>query len=752
MNKYYFGVNEYKSQQVIAENLEEAKLEFALMCDEVGKYAYTEWKNLIGYYNEPLKVPYGFNKDGNKNEYYTDHEFWQIIPIREKYSNSEIIGNINTTEISLLQQQVSNQIAYKPSSEKLSSTTEVSNSMQKMALSLRQNSLMLLRNKKELAYKQRSMALQSNKQNYEMRILQKETEQLNKKIDIMKIYNGLGNDIIQIHKGEISTKKQIDIFQSIRYMKEEIEMLSDFEDFDFQSMNDFDIWLSQNYKEIMPSECSIQIFKVSREKINYGESMNIFQQNDADEANSKKWIIIRNGDNVFRLFNTYKINENFFNSEKDNMTFFEDKKNIIIDAIESIDTEEDSKKQYRYQGLNNINLYPASKYVVKTNEELEELYEKCLFNYNEEIKRRKEFIDSTLTPLGNEIDLDDWRWGKSLLEVKKDYFEEYTNTLMFSLIKESYNDKRYKDMVILSHDIKYSTYYSNSSSPFDFIIETIKEEEVEEYLSKGYELGRKNYKSLEYKEINSGDSSIYDICLFDVDYIKENCKKSFEKVLKETNDKNALENFHALAIIQNILDKKFIFPNHNGIDLIYGTNMELINPVFDNENLLTDKSEEEFNKWKEKNFDDITKYKKGDIVFILKNYTLDMEYTHYSSEKVYKYISKFEDKYKIVKGVITSVSKSKNTIKVKADLDIYTRDNYEKNISYGDPKSTTQEFKIGEWTKANIGRTYNKYDYSHIAIPKLDISEYKKWLHKRLFREKYYNSWGKIFKLILKKF
>lgn len=743
MEKYYFG-SKYNYQEVLAETLEEAKIEFSLMCEEVAKYSLDTHHSLC---RGNLETPYGFNSNGTINEDYDIHEFWQMIPIRNKYTNNGIIGYITTTELQLNQQQVQNQIPHKPNTKSIENTN-VSNSIQKMSLSLRQNSLSLLNSKKELAYKQREMSEQVNSQEYELSKLKEETEQLNKKIDILKIYQGLGNDIQQIHKGETSNNTKIDIFQSIRYMKEEIEMLSDFEDFDFRDMEAFDKWLAENYKILMPSECSIQVFKVSRNKIEYGESLNIFQENSFNKENSKKWIIIRNGDNVFRLFNSYNINENFFNSENMTMEYFHNSKNELIRQIEAPQFTEKQIEEKSHWANHDTDIN-SNQFVIKSDEELNDLYSIGIDIYNKEVERRREFIlKYNLDNDKYNLSIDHWRWGVDLIDFKKECLSKWRIIYKYSLIKSAYEDKRFKDMLIANMDVLVSNYRSNMCySDLEFIIETIQidsQEELEEYKLKGYQIGLKNYQSSDYRNIESGETTLVDICLFDKDYIIQKATESFEENEKKFINEKALENFHSLAIIQNILDKKYIFPNHNGIDLIYGQGLEFINTVYDNENLLVDKSEEEFDKWIDNTLKNRDIYKKGDKVIILMDYTLSVNYSYGTSEKVYKEI--INNKYNFCEGTIISISKKDNTIKVRGGMDIYTRSNYDKKINYGDEKFTTQIFDIGDWTKANIGNTYNSYSSKHIVMPILDKEIYKRWLHKRLFREKYANSWGQMFK------
>lgn len=220
MNVYNFGRSQYKRQAVMAESLEEAKIEFSLMCDDISQYAYERNEELVGYNFEGIE-PFGFTNGKHNDEYYAD--YWSLVPI---FLKSDFLGHISSYEMALYQQNVSNQIEYK--SNQTEENSDVSLSMQKMHLMVRQNSLELLNQKKQLVYQQREMNLQIANNDEQMRIMKEKSEHLQKKVNILKIYQGLGNDIVIINKGEKSLQNKIDIFQSIRYMKEEIELLSDF--------------------------------------------------------------------------------------------------------------------------------------------------------------------------------------------------------------------------------------------------------------------------------------------------------------------------------------------------------------------------------------------------------------------------------------------------------------------------------------------------------------------------------------------
>lgn len=712
MNVYNFGRNQYKRQAVMAESLEEAKIEFSLMCDDISQYAYERNEELVGYNFEGIE-PFGFTNGKHNDEYSAD--YWSLVPI---FLKSDFLGHISSYEMALYQQNVSNQIEYK--SNQIEENSDVSLSMQKMHLMVRQNSLELLNQKKQLVYQQREMNLQIANNDEQMRIMKEKSEHLQKKVNILKIYQGLGNDIVIINKGKKSLQNKIDIFQSIRYMKEEIELLSDFEDFDFTNLEDFDKWLAVNYKELLPSELCIQVFKVSRNSIEYGQSMSVFENSSRNEENQKKWIIIRNGDNIYRLFNNYQISENFFNTESLMMEMLEKKKQS---CIEKIKTEE------RFKHIDE--------------EEINRLKEEGLKLYEEEVQRRKDYLYVYDV---NDVAVDHWRWGTSLINFKINALRPYTDALYYSRSYDAYKENRFKDMMIYMNGYCFK---NRAFSPMMFGYETIHQDKISDYILNGYFIGTENCNMEMSRNPENGSSNLIYVAKFDIDYIFELSKKSLEEEFKKSSDKKALENFHALAIIQNILDKKFIFPDHNGIDLVYGEGLEKINQVYDNVNLLADKEEEDFREWLEKNVLTLSSYKKGDKVIVIRDYYLKTEYSYGTTQKVYKDRDSWKERYEVIIGEIVSISKKEKSVKVRGGFDIYTRDNWEKGISYGDNKITNQNINPGKWTKAHISKAYN-YAGNQMILPILEEEEYKKWLKKRLFREKYAENWGKYFKICLK--
>jgi hypothetical protein len=123
----------------------------------------------------------------------------------------------------------------------------------------------------------------------------------------IELYCGLQEVVEQIQKGEPADQNcPISIYQQILFMDE--ETLFDYKDggMDFGSIEKFDAWLlkKENLDRIMPNQRGIVAFRVRRHDKDYGRATTLSQaltQCNWHVENSKTYLIIRNGQNVYRI-------------------------------------------------------------------------------------------------------------------------------------------------------------------------------------------------------------------------------------------------------------------------------------------------------------------------------------------------------------------------------------------------------------------------------------------------------------------
>ena len=129
-------------------------------------------------------------------------------------------------------------------------------------------------------------------------------EKINKVIHTIELYLGIKEDIVQIQKGaNAPTESPICFRQEVMFMDEEIgDPRSDGKGLDFQEIDDFDEWLcsNENFKHVIPENKGVVVLRVRREDKKYND--NPFINSMMNEENMKTYILIRNGDNLYRIW------------------------------------------------------------------------------------------------------------------------------------------------------------------------------------------------------------------------------------------------------------------------------------------------------------------------------------------------------------------------------------------------------------------------------------------------------------------
>lgn len=126
----------------------------------------------------------------------------------------------------------------------------------------------------------------------------------------LELYAGVNEDVIQIQEGmPAPIDEPIQFFQEILYMDEEV---GDWQDggLDFTRIEQFDEWLLRNnHLDLFVSKKGVRVFRVRRNgkhggEVNYGNHSvyNPYLVNKLDENDIKTYIIVRNGDNVYRIW------------------------------------------------------------------------------------------------------------------------------------------------------------------------------------------------------------------------------------------------------------------------------------------------------------------------------------------------------------------------------------------------------------------------------------------------------------------
>jgi len=148
--------------------------------------------------------------------------------------------------------------------------------------------------------------------------LSKQLSKVYKVIGILELYLGIKEDIIQIKEGKLGNiGDPITFRQMILYMDEEVGDPSD-GGLDFERIDQFDDWVSEknNYQKLAPEDKCVVVLKPRRyDKEYYGYS--VFERAFYNAYNKMTYILIRNGENLYRVFSeNLGIGDDFFPSKE----------------------------------------------------------------------------------------------------------------------------------------------------------------------------------------------------------------------------------------------------------------------------------------------------------------------------------------------------------------------------------------------------------------------------------------------------
>jgi hypothetical protein len=157
---------------------------------------------------------------------------------------------------------------------------------------------------------QRKFDLLKSKCNNAISIVRRKITRIERALGQIELYLGVSEKIVQIQEGAPADyNEQIVFYQDVLYMDEEV---GDYKDggITFDKIQDFDSWLLRdNHLDIFLPSRGVRVFRVRRKgvrgvSINYGDHyvVNPYLENNLDYEDKQTYIIIRNGDNVYRIW------------------------------------------------------------------------------------------------------------------------------------------------------------------------------------------------------------------------------------------------------------------------------------------------------------------------------------------------------------------------------------------------------------------------------------------------------------------
>lgn len=174
--------------------------------------------------------------------------------------------------------------------------------------------------------------------------LEEEMKKIHRLITTLDIYMGVSENVIQISEGKPAKDDEPICFRQMQlYMDEEFGRPEN-GGLDFANIEEFDEWLidSGNYERLVPESKCVVIVRPRREMKKY--SNNPWVQMKFDSANSRVYVLIRNGDNLYRIWSDKIETQNRLFPKRDDLQEMIDELNKLQKERNATDDEHDYDK------------------------------------------------------------------------------------------------------------------------------------------------------------------------------------------------------------------------------------------------------------------------------------------------------------------------------------------------------------------------------------------------------------------------
>lgn len=181
-----------------------------------------------------------------------------------------------------------------------------------------------------------------------MSALMEKVHMLQKIIAAIELYLGTNEQVVEIATG-LPEEGPVYLRQAILFMDEEFGDPHPHPEtgqpgLDFQTVADFDGWLLKNIDRIMPERKGILAMKPSRQSHSYSD--NIFLNASLEANNQMTYLIIRNGENIYRLWTNIVFGDRLFPTQAEMDAMFK-----VMDDEHAWrrDVEREQDKEYVYK-------------------------------------------------------------------------------------------------------------------------------------------------------------------------------------------------------------------------------------------------------------------------------------------------------------------------------------------------------------------------------------------------------------------
>jgi len=140
----------------------------------------------------------------------------------------------------------------------------------------------------------------------------------------IELYLGVSEEVVQIQDGEAANvNTPIHLLQRVLYMDEEVGVVED-GGLDWKHIDDFDNWLVEGHLDLIaPFSKCVVILRVRRNDKRYSDK--VWENSELNEENHYTYILIRNGDKVYRIYADLIIEPRLFPKKTELSKMLEDR-------------------------------------------------------------------------------------------------------------------------------------------------------------------------------------------------------------------------------------------------------------------------------------------------------------------------------------------------------------------------------------------------------------------------------------------
>lgn len=187
----------------------------------------------------------------------------------------------------------------------------------KMEKQIKRVKTMAAKTKAMMVHRQKALMAHLKEQELILRekseILAEYVSQANEAIYMINAYLGTDEEVVRIQEGERAPKSdKIHIRQLILYMDEESAAADRWADkggMDFKTIEKFDAWVlkPKNLRQVLPESKGVVAIRPRRGSKKYSDDA--YVNTRMNEANKELYILIRNGDLIYRIFSTLVLDD-----------------------------------------------------------------------------------------------------------------------------------------------------------------------------------------------------------------------------------------------------------------------------------------------------------------------------------------------------------------------------------------------------------------------------------------------------------